>query len=63
MDEVDARLTQDLVTALEDLREATAAVGAARLGGGPRFDQAREREQEAIEKVRELAGRLGRSRD
>jgi hypothetical protein len=61
MDELDARLTQDLVAAVKDLRGASAAVSAAALRGGPPFDEARGREQEAILKVRELARRLGRS--
>ena len=61
MDELDDQLAQDLVAALTDLKASTAEVEAARLRGGPPFERARAREEKAIERVRDLAQRLGRS--
>jgi hypothetical protein len=61
MDELDDRLAQELVAALADLKASTAEVAAARLRGGPPLERARTRERKAIERVRDLAQRLGRS--
>jgi hypothetical protein len=59
MDELDDQLAQALVAALADLKASTAEVEAAGLRGGPPLERARAREQQAIERVRDLAERLG----
>jgi len=61
VDELDDRLSQELVAALADLKASTAEVEAARPRGGPPFERARAREEKAIERVQDLAKRLGRS--
>ena len=61
MDELDDQLAQELVAALADLKASTAEVEAATLRGGPALERARAREQQAIERVRDLAQRLGQS--
>jgi hypothetical protein len=61
MDELDDQLTQELIEALKDLRAATAEVGTARLRGGPPLERAREREEKAIQRVRDVARRVGES--
>jgi chorismate mutase len=58
MGELDDQLTRELVAALKELRDATAAMDEAKAQGGPPFDRARERGDQAIERVRELARRL-----